>query len=265
MSKKKPEVAVASNEEVKLVTIQTSTNPIEVGTVPIEKLSRRRNNFRKMTKAQKAALKHSIDLSGMQSFIQVVRNGDGTFGIVDGHHRLEELQERGATSVPVIVLPDTVDKDKADMLMLTFNVSAELVDDEFTNLLSEMLNNGTSKEDVAKSAVVSEELLDQLQKTMQDVELPEVAPDDLPVDGLKQGAAKPKKAPKIKLLLIYPLEPNEENEGTQRLAATHMDTIISREARDALAQSGCGLEEIEPMWVDNDLDLIEKLAGESDE
>ena len=73
------------------------------------------------------------------------------------------------------------------------------------------------------------------------------------------------RSPKIKLLLIYPLEPNEENEGTQRLAATHMDTIISREARDALAQSGCGLEEIEPMWVDNDLDLIEKLAGESDE
>ncbi len=262
MSKKKIE---EPSNDVKLVTIQTSTNPIEVGTVPIEKLSRRRTNFRKMTKAQKAALKHSMDLAGMQSLIQVVRNEDGTFGIIDGHHRLEELQERGATDVPVIVLPASVDKDKADMLMLTFNVSAELVDEEFTNLLSEMLNNGTSKEDVAKSAVVSEELLDQLQRTMQDVELPEIAPDDLPTDGLKQGAPKPKKSPKIKLLLIYPLEPNEENEGSQRIAATHMDTIISREARDALAQEGMGIEEIEPMWIDSDVDLIEKLSGEGEE
>ena len=261
MSKKKiaEESPNPSADVENLIKIPTSTNPIEAGTVPISKIVQRRNNFRKMTKAQKAALKHSIDLSGMQSFIQVVRNEDGTYGSVDGHHRLAELQERGASSVPVIVLPDTVDKDKADMLMLTFNVSAELVDDEFTNLLTEMLNNGTSKEDVAKSAVVSEELLDQLQKTMQDVEIPEVAPDELPTEGLKQGSAKPKKQPKIKLLVLYPSDP--ESGDSQHMVATHMETIVSKEARDALKQVGYELEEVEPIWVDNDLDLIELISN----
>lgn len=261
MSKKKiaEESPNPSADVENLIKIPTSTNPIETGTVPISKIVRRRNNFRKMTKAQRAALKHSMDLSGMQSFIQVVRNGDGTYGIVDGHHRLEELQERGATSVPVIVLPEHVDSDKADMLMLTFNVSAELVDDEFTKLLSDMLNNGTSREDVAKSALVSEELLDQLQNQMKDVDIPELAPDELPTEGLKQGTSKAKKPPRIKLILLSPNDP--ESGDAQHMVATHMETIVSREARDALKAVGYDMEEIEPIWIENDLDLVELLSN----
>lgn len=251
MSKKKPA------NEPKFIKISTSTNDIEVGTVPMELLVQRRNNFRKMTRQQKAALKMSLDTAGMQSFIQVVRNPDGTFGIVDGHHRRDELLERGAEVAPVVVLPD-IDEASADKLMLTFNVSAELVDDEFTKLMKDMLDKGIAKSEVATAAVVSEAMLDELQRSLESVELPEAeGQDDLPRD-VKSASKAAKKPPKIKVLI---LSPTGEGADGLILAATHADTVITNEVRESIAEAGYAIDEAEPVWVEDGLALVEGIAG----
>lgn len=261
MSKREKEVIAPANEE-RFVTIPTETNPITVGTIPMDKLVRRRSNFRKMTQQQKAALQASINASGMQSFIAVVKNDDGTYGIVDGHHRMEELQSRGVKSVPVIVLPNDTSKKAADLAMLSFNVSAEIVDDEFSKLLIDLLESGVDKNEVATAAVVSGGFLDRLQEAL-NLPTPEASPDDdLAREGLKEAAkGKGKKAPKIKVLVLIG---TEEGSGIQGFAATHADVVISKEIRDVLRESGLELDEVSPIWVESDMDLVEKLAEMSE-
>jgi len=244
-----------TEEAPKFFKIPTSTNEIEVGTVPMELLVQRRNNFRKMTRQQKAALKMSLDATGMQSFIQVVRNSDGTFSIVDGHHRRDELIERGAKVAPVIVLPE-MDEQTADKLMLTFNVSAELIDDEFTKLMRDMLDKGIEKSEIATAAVVSEALLDELQKSLEDVEPPDVVEDDLPRD-VKVGTKAGKKPPKIKVLILSPTGPDVDG---LILAATHADTVITNEVRESVAAAGYSIDEAEPVWVEDGLALVEGIS-----
>ena len=254
MSKKNED----QSNQPKLVKIQTSMNPIEVGTIPMSLLKQRRTNFRKMTKQQRAALKLSMDTAGMQSFIQVVRNDDGTFSIVDGHHRRDELLERGATDIPVVVLPENLDEKAADTLMLTFNVSADLDDTEFAKLLDDMLQKGIAKEQVATAAVISTDMLDQLQNALNEMEVPDAPLDELPNEVKGANATKAKKAPKIKIVHLWPSDP--ESNMANVLCATHADTVINREVVGALKEAGYDLEEIEPVWFDGPDDMLEKLS-----
>lgn len=259
MTKKQNKAETAEVSDEKFVTIQTDTNPITVGTVPLAKLVRRRDNFRKMTPQQKAALQASINASGMQSFIAVVKNPDGTYGIVDGHHRMEELTSRGVQNVPVVVLPEQTSKEEADLAMLSFNVSAEIVDDKFSELLIDLMNSGVEKAQIATAAVVSQGFIDRLSEALAAPAI-EAGEEELPTEGLKlPGATKAKKAPRVKVLLLS----NEE--GVQLIACTHAETIISSEVRDMLGSEGLKIDEVEPIWVDNDVALIEKLSEESDE
>ena len=109
-------------------------------------LSFRRENYRKMNEKQKATLRASTDSLGFQSFLVVVKESDGTYGIVDGHHRRDELEAKGATEAPVILLPEGTDPRKADMGMFSFNVSAEVQDEKFASLVLQMLEDGADAE-----------------------------------------------------------------------------------------------------------------------
>ena len=83
------------------------------------------------------------------------------------------------------------------------------------------------------------------------------------------GGDKPKKAkkpPQTKLVVI--IQTDEEGNSLPTFFLTHSDTILGKEVRDVLAGENIELEEIEPIWFDNDINLMEILAegsGESSE
>ena len=95
-----------------------------VGIVPRDRIRFRRDNYRKMSALQRDTLKASVDRFGFQSFVVVRLEDDGMYGLVDGHHRLEELDERGVKEIPILILPEVSATD-ADLGMLSFNVSAD--------------------------------------------------------------------------------------------------------------------------------------------
>ena len=96
MAKKSDKVVAPAEAEAseKFVKLSTGLNDITVGTIPMSKLGTIRANYRKMNKQQRETLAASVDRFGFQSFVAVVRNEDGTYAIVDGHHRVDELRER---------------------------------------------------------------------------------------------------------------------------------------------------------------------------
>jgi len=168
MAKKSDKVQAAqgSTTEPSFITVQAGLNPITVGSVPLGMLSFRRENYRKMTPAQKKTLRGSTDSLGFQSFILVIKEADGTYGIVDGHHRRDELEEQGAATAPVILLPEGTDPKKADLGMFSFNVSAEIQDDKFAKMVLEMLESGVAPEEVGLHAGVSEDFMKGIQERM---------------------------------------------------------------------------------------------------
>lgn len=263
--KKKTAVTELPAEE-KFVEIDAGTNKITVGSIPIEKLGFIRENYRKMNKRQRETLTASVDRFGFQSFVAVVRNPDGTYSVVDGHHRLEELRERGALSVPVLLLPENSKNDRK-LGMLSFNVSAEVEDDKFAALIMELMTDGTDVEDIRKAATLSEPFMADLEKSL--ALTGEEAPSTEDALDHEGTAAAPKtkksKAPNVKVLVL--LAPNEPGgaPAIQALMVTNADTVIGRDVRDALTASGIEIDEVVPTWVDNEGHLLELLASVDDE
>ena len=263
MAKKSKETEESGGE--KFVSINTGTNEIVVGTIPLEKLGFIRENYRKMNARQRETLKASVDRFGFQSFVAVVRNDDGGYAIVDGHHRVEELRARGAASVPVIVLPEGSKADRK-LGMLSFNVSAEVLDDKFADLVKELMEEGADADEIRKAATLSESFMADLQKSL--LATGEEAPsleDALDREGAtSEPKTKKSKIPNVKILVF--MAPNEEGgpPAIQELMVTHRDTVISRDVRSALAESGVEIDEIEPAWVENEEHLMEVLAAAAD-
>jgi hypothetical protein len=109
-----------------------------VGEVPTSSLVRRRNNFRRMSPEVAAALKANIERQGFQSLIVVQESTTpGVYEIIDGHHRWEAAQALERETVPVVVLKD-LSKADADIAMLSFNVSADVLADEFYSLVRDI-------------------------------------------------------------------------------------------------------------------------------
>lgn len=239
--------------EAKFMTIQAGVNPITVGSVPLSELSFRRENYRKMNAQQRETLRASTDSMGFQSFLVVVREPDGTYGIVDGHHRRDELESRGATTAPVILLPDNVDRKQADMGMFSFNVSAEIMDDKFGELVLKMLEDGADPEALRLHAGVSEDFMASIQEALAE---PIPGSDgDLPREGT--GSEKPQrqqKVPAIKVVMVF--SRGEDGSLTPvAMTMTGKDTILSREVREGLEEQGMVIEELEPVWFASGDDL----------
>lgn len=239
----------------KFMTVSGGLNPITVGTVPLGELSFRRENYRKMNEKQKATLRASTDSLGFQSFLVVVKESDGTYGIVDGHHRRDELEAKGATEAPVILLPEGTDPRKADMGMFSFNVSAEVQDEKFASLVLQMLEDGADAEQLRLHAGISEDFMKSVQEALKEPSPELGGEDDLPREG-NDGGPGPKgpKAPKVKIVLVL----QRDAEGSASPVAFTMTgekTIISREVREALEAQNLVLEELEPLWFQSGEDL----------
>lgn len=246
----------------KFVTLDAGINQVTVGTIPMSKLAIRRKNYRKMNAQQKETLQASVDKFGFQDLITVVKNEDGTYGIVDGHHRVEELQSRGADRIPVVLLPEGLSKTDADLGMLSFNVSAEVVDAEFATMIQDLMEAGADADEIRKHATISSAFMDALQTSLSE-------PADMPDDSLQEGVGggktpKAKKPPSTKLVVLLYTDP-ETKEVYPTFGLTHKDTILDSEVRAVLEAEGLKIEEVEPVWFENGPNLLEKLAESATE
>lgn len=249
---------MSKSDSEKFVTLDAGINKVTVGTIPLSKLSIRRKNYRKMNREQKETLQASVDKFGFQDLITVVREADGTYGIVDGHHRVEELESRGADKIPVVLLPEGLSKTDADLGMLSFNVSAEIVDVEFSELIKELMGSGADIEEIRKHATISESFMEALQSHLAEPTGGSLDGEDIQSGIGGEKPRKAKKPPQVKLVVI--LTKDEEDNVVPAFFLTHADTIIGKEVRDVLAGENIDLEEIEPTWFENDANLMEILA-----
>jgi len=246
----------------KFMTLNAGTNDITVGSIPVEKLGFIRKNYRKMNAQQRETLAASVDRFGFQSLVAVVKNPDGTYAIVDGHHRVEELQARGAKTIPVILLPEGSPTDRK-LGMLSFNVSAEVQDAEFAELLTELMAEGADGEEIRKAATISATFMADLEAMLakNSEEAPPVG-DELDREGTgSEKKAKKNKNPQIKLLVLLGADGPGEPMTVQMYCAAPLDTVISRDVRQTLSESGVELDEVVPTWVDNESHLMETLAA----
>lgn len=135
---------------------------MRLGLVEIERLHQRRDNPRRMSEDEYAALQRSVERFGFSTFIVVVEDAPGSFGVVDGHHRWKLARETGMKRVPVVVLKD--DGAYTDLAMLTFNVGGSPDEAVFVDFLAELTRSLGAME-VAGFTALDAGFLDDLQKT----------------------------------------------------------------------------------------------------
>jgi len=121
-----------------------------------------------MTEAQKATLRKSIESFGFKSLIAVEPYDDGTFGVLDGHHRWEAAQAMGLKEVPVVLIDS--DEDGFDLAMLSFNVTADIIPDVYLDFLSE-LDSRVGPEMLASFTALDEGFLKDLGDTLSNADL----------------------------------------------------------------------------------------------
>lgn len=254
---------MAKKEEVRPGEKLHKIGDMTVGVVARNLIRFRRSNYRRMSPLQRETLKASIDKFGFQSFVVVRREEDGLFGVVDGHHRLEELDARGATEVPVLVLPDVSSTD-ADLGMLSFNVSAEVVDDALVSLLTDLQKAGVTNAEIAKHGTISERFMEQMSAAINTEKIPAPEFDDPPMEGEGGGKSKKKKSPDVKVIVLTTaaVEVDGESSGGELVGVYTMPTksIVSQSYRNGLAEIGLCLEELEAPFVENEEALAEKVS-----
>ena len=124
-----------------------------------------------------AALKANVEKLGFQSFIVVKEGGKpGTYEVIDGHHRWAALESLGRETAPVVVLPKSVSKADADLAMLSFNLSAEILPDEFYELVRDVQAQ-LGEAELAALTGLNEDFLKQL-----NVEEPKVLQAPVPLE-----------------------------------------------------------------------------------
>lgn len=222
---------------------------IEVGLVKRERIKQRKDNYRRMTAAQRETLQASIDKFGFQSFIVVVREED-QFGVVDGHHRLAELDSRNVTLIPVLILPPGTSKTDADLGMLSFNVSAEIDDEALMRHIRELAEE-VDAEELRKHATLSEGFMKAFLDTFADNE-PAAPAEDAPTTGTGDGPKKAAKDPKVKIILVS----TEEN-GIVDMLIVPISMIIPSDLREDMSAGGVKMEELEATFVPTTDALVE--------
>ena len=250
----------------RFMVLQGGPNPITVGVVPIALITFRRANYRKMNQRQRETLQAGIDRLGFQTLLIVVKEEDGTYGLVDGHHRLEELKAAGATMAPVICLPEGTTKEDADLGMLSLNVSAELDDVQFGQFISDLMSGGTDSEEIRKHGTLSAAFMDQLQEALDRTDAEPQPDTDLPTE-VTPGAEKQKKSkvPDLKVVVLLAVtEPEEEGgepgKAIQDLFLCPKSTILSAEVREALEVSGFAIDEVEAAYFEEEGQFMEMLT-----
>jgi signal recognition particle subunit SEC65 len=79
---------------------------MEVQSIEISKLVPYAKNPNRMTPEKYRGLVAAIDQAGFLQPILVAEFANGSYGIVDGHHRVKAAEELGMTAVPAVVVPE---------------------------------------------------------------------------------------------------------------------------------------------------------------
>lgn len=89
--------------------------------VPIDELVDWPDNPNKMTDLDFEMLKYGIETTGFHQNILVWARPDGTFEMIDGHHRKDAAAAVGLTELPAKVLPEDYPPEQVEALRLALN------------------------------------------------------------------------------------------------------------------------------------------------
>lgn len=162
--------------------------PMRVGFVNPASINPRRENPRKMSPEELTALRSSVDSMGFKSFILAEEIKPGKFGIVDGHHRVQVLKEKGAPTIPIILLDPGTDAGQVDLAMLSFNVTGNPNGPVFVDFVRDLVAK-MGVDIVASHVALDPAFLVDLGKTLDDA-LEAMALTDA-TDSLPSGDADP--------------------------------------------------------------------------
>lgn len=129
---------------------------MKLGMVPVDQIVTTRANYKKMTPEQFAALRRSVDEFGWRSFAVVRDLGDGTYEMIDGHHRLQLAKERGMEALPCVMLDEGA--DLSALARISFNVQGEVLPDVMLDMLRELETTFGAAE-VASFSALSENFI----------------------------------------------------------------------------------------------------------
>ncbi len=106
---------------------------MKLALIPLGLIVQTQLNFKRMTPEQYGALRASIESFGWKSFAVVRELDDGTYEMIDGHHRYQLAQERGLDELPCVILDDN--SDKAPLARFSFNVAGEILPEVYLDAL----------------------------------------------------------------------------------------------------------------------------------
>jgi len=138
---------------------------MRVGFVNPADITPRRENPRAMSPEELTALRASVDSMGFKSFVLAEELKPGKFGIVDGHHRVQVLKEKGAPRVPVILLDPGTAANQVDLAMLSFNVTGSPNGPVFVDFVRDLVSK-MGVDIVASHVALDPAFLLDLSKTM---------------------------------------------------------------------------------------------------
>lgn len=157
--------------------------PMRVGFVKPGDINPRRENPRAMSPEELTALRASVDSMGFKSFVLAEELKPGKFGIVDGHHRVQVLKEKGAPRVPIILLDPGTAPDQVDLAMLSFNVTGSPNGPVFVDFVRDLVSK-MGVDIVASHVALDPAFLVDLNKTMDEaMEAMALADSEGPSDG----------------------------------------------------------------------------------
>lgn len=219
-----------------------------VGRVLVSRVHPRRNNYRQMNQQQLAGLKASIARLGFKSLVTVNVEEDGTFGIIDGHHRYAEAVEAGDATIPVVFL--FLNKLDADWGMLSFNISAETLAHEFNSLLKDIMAQGADMVELSAVSSVSVEYLDMLNKVGEDIEgalNAGVNPEELLVSPRKPKSKK-------RYIVIVDWDRKQLVKGVLTVPS---EFVVSRSVQDAAELQGLAVTEPAAIDLEQEKEVLE--------
>lgn len=167
MARFKPVKKVSVKEKAPLVPqgFRTVAPGVVIGSVPLEAIAERRPRFRAMNSLQKRTLSRSFGKFGIKTLPIVRALDDGKYEIVDGHHRVDEMRERGMVDAPVLLFVDNDGKPfsakDTDLAMLSLNVTADEVHDTYMDFLHE-LGSDLGAETVASFSAQDDTVIEDL-------------------------------------------------------------------------------------------------------
>lgn len=165
-------------------------NGLQVAPLPIHKIKKRRANFRKMTAEDYNALKANIRRYGFKSLIAVQRLPNGDYELIDGHHRLQAVTELGYEVVPAALFSN-LNRSEADLQMIAMNLSAQVLPDEFFNIMRDA-QEGLGADLVGELTGVDPSFLNALnEQTSKLLEQPVAGVEQPPPPPPKPRASKP--------------------------------------------------------------------------